>query len=84
MLHYHIIKGNLLVISYFILLVSMVTGFWPKHNKCLKMGSNCQIFASLRIRITIFSDLKGIMIVKKFQEIGSFGALKLHQITSKY
>ena len=65
MLHYHIIKGNLLVISYFILLVSMVTGFWPKHNKCLKMGSNCQIFASLRIRITIFSDLKGIMIVKK-------------------
>ena len=65
MLRYHIIKGNLLVISYFILLVSMVTGFWPKHNKCLKMGSNCQIFASLKIRIAIFSDLKRIMIVKK-------------------
>ena len=65
MLRYHIIKGNLLVISYFIYLVSMVTGFWPKHNKCLNMGSNCQIFASLRIRIAIFSDLKRIMIVKK-------------------
>ena len=65
MLRYHIIKGNLLVISYFILLVSMVTGFWPKHNKCLKMVSNCQIFASLRIRIDIFSYLKRIMIVKK-------------------
>ena len=65
MLRYFLIKGNLLVISYFILLVSMVTGFWPKHNKCLKMGSNCQIFANLRIRITIFSDLKSIMTVKK-------------------
>ena len=60
MLRYHIIKGNVLIISYFIFLVSMVTCFWPKHNKCLKMGSKCQIFASLRTRITIFSDLKCI------------------------
>ena len=33
----------------------MVTCFWPKHYKCLKMGSKCQIFASLRNRITIFN-----------------------------
>ena len=82
MLRYHIIKGNLLVISYFILLVSMVTGFWPKHNKCLKMGSNCQIFASLKIRITIFSYLKRIMIVKKSSK--KLGAISMHQMTSKY
>ena len=75
----------------------MVTGFWPKHNKCLKMGSNSQIFASLRTRITIFIDLKRIIMIKEIprkgsfgaliKEIprkGSFGALKLHQITSKY
>ena len=53
---------NLLTISYFIFLVSMVTCFWPKPNKCLKMGSTCQIFASLRTRITIFSKLKRVMI----------------------
>ena len=40
----------------------MVTCFWPKPNKCLKMGSKCQIFASLRTRITIFSKLKRVMI----------------------
>ena len=43
----------------------MVTGFWPKHNKCLKMGSKCQIFTSLRTRMAIFSDLKRIMMVKE-------------------
>ena len=43
----------------------MVTSFWPKHNKCLKMGPKCQIFASLRTRITIFSDLKHIMMLKE-------------------
>ena len=58
----------------------MVTCFWPKHNKCSKMGSECQIFVSLRTTITIFSDLKRIMMVK---EMGSFGALKLQQMISK-
>ena len=65
MLHYPIIKGNLLILLYFIFLVSMVTCFWPKHNKCLKMGSEFQIFASLRTRITIFSDLKCNIMVKE-------------------
>ena len=46
----------------------MVTCFRPKHNKCLKMGSEFQIFASLRTRITIFSDLKGIMMVKEIRK----------------
>ena len=48
----------------------MVTYFWPKHNKCLKMGSKCQIFASLRTRITIFSDLKYIMMVTEIPRNG--------------
>ena len=61
---------NLLTISNFIFLVSMVACFWPKHNKCLKMGSKCQIFANLRTKITMFSDLKHIMMVTQFQEMG--------------
>ena len=44
----------------------MVTCFSPKHNKCPKMGSECQIFVSLRTTITIFSNLKRIMMVKEF------------------
>ena len=68
MLRYPIIKENLLILLYFIFLVSMVTCFWPKHNKCLKMGSEFQIFASLKTRITIFSDLKGIMMVKEIRK----------------
>ena len=58
----------------------MVTCFWPKHNICLQMGSKCQIFVSLRTTITIFSDLKRIMMEMKFQEMGSFGALELRGI----
>ena len=58
MLRLHIIKGNLLIISYFIFLVFMVTCFFPKHNKCLKMGLKCQIFASSRTTMPKFSDLK--------------------------
>ena len=64
MLRNLIIHGNLLIILYFIFLVSMVTCFWLKHNKCLNIGSNCQIFAILRTRINVFSDLKLNMIVK--------------------
>ena len=48
----------------------MVTCFWLKHNKCLKMGSNCQIFASLGNRINVFSDLKRNMMVKEFPRNG--------------
>ena len=43
----------------------MVTCFWLKHNKCLNMGSNYQIFANLRTRINVFSDLKRNMMVKE-------------------
>ena len=48
------------------------------------MGSNSQIFASLRTRITIFIDLKRIIMIKEIPRKGTFGALKLHQMTSKY
>ena len=64
-LHYHIIKGNFLIISYLVFLVSMLTCFWPIHNKCLKMGSKCQIFTRLRTRITIFSNLNRIMMIRE-------------------
>ena len=50
-----------MVISYFKFLVSMVTRFWPKCKKCSKTGSKCQIFASLRARIIIFSGMKHII-----------------------
>ena len=77
MLCYPIIKGNLLIILYFIFLVSMVTHVWPKHNKCLKMGSNCQIFASLRTRITILSDLKRITMVKEIPRNGVIQCIEI-------
>ena len=44
----------------------MVTCFWPKHNKILKMGLKCQ----LGTRITIFSDLKHIMMVTEIPRNG--------------
>ena len=72
-----------MILSSFKFLVSTVTHFWPKHNKCLEMGSKCQIFTSLRTRITIFSDLYQIMVIKEFQEMWSFSALKMHPMTFK-
>ena len=63
----------------------MVTRFWPKCKKCSKMESNCQIFTSLRARITIFRDMKHTCITMyKKQEMGSIGALKLHPVTFKF
>ena len=62
--------GNVLVISYFKFLVSMVMHFWPKCKKCSKMGSECQIFASLRARIIIFSDMKHIIKLKEIPRNG--------------
>ena len=53
--------GNLLIISYFIFLFSMVTCFFLNITNVLKWGQN----ASLRTTITIFSDLKRIMMVKE-------------------
>ena len=55
----------------------MVTCFWPKHNKCLKMGSKCEIFVSLRTRITIFSDLKCIMMVKEILRKGVIQCIEI-------
>ena len=56
---------------------SMVTCFWPKHNKCLKIGSKCQIFASLGTRITIFSDLKHIMMVTEIPRNGVIQCIEI-------
>ena len=55
----------------------MVTLFWPKHNKSLKMGSKCQIFTSLRTRITIISDLKCIMMVKEIPRNGVIRCIEI-------
>ena len=55
----------------------MVTYFWPKHNKCLKMGSKCETFVSLRTRITIFSDLKCIMMVKEILRKGVIQCIEI-------
>ena len=55
----------------------MVTCFWPKHNKCPKMGSKCQIFASLRNRITIFSHLKCIMNVIEIPRNGVIRCIEI-------
>ena len=53
-----------MVISYFKFLVSMVNQFLLKCKKCPKMGSKCQNFASLRAKITVFSDIKRIIKLK--------------------
>ena len=55
----------------------MVTCFWLKHTKCLKMGSKCQIFVSLRTTITIFSDLKRIMRVNEIQNNGVIWCIEI-------
>ena len=49
--------GNLLVISGFKFLVSMVTYFWPNLMKCRKIGSNGQIFASLLAEKTVLHHI---------------------------
>ena len=53
-----------MVISYFKFLVSMVNRFFLQCKKCPKMGSKYQNFASLRAKITIFSDMKRIVKLK--------------------
>ena len=50
--------GNLLIISCFKFLVSMVTHFWSKCSKCCKMGQKCQIFTCSRSLNNLFSHLK--------------------------
>ena len=66
-----------MILSCFKFLVSMATLFWPELYKSLKMGSKCQIFASLRTRITIISDLKHIVMVK---EIPTNGVIRCIEI----
>ena len=44
--------------------------FWPKCKKYSKMGSECQIFASLRARINIFSDMKHVIKLKEIPRNG--------------
>ena len=72
-----------MIISGFKFLVSVVTYFWPNLMKCPKMGSNCQIFASLLAEKTVLNHIKHIIILTEFQEMGSFGALNLHSMTFK-
>ena len=62
--------GNVLVISYFKLLVSMVTHFWPKSNKCSKMRSKCHISANLGVRVSAFSEVKQFIKLKEITRNG--------------
>ena len=55
----------------------MFTCFRPKLNKCLKMGSKCKIFASLRTRMTIFSDLKRVMMVIEIPRNGVIWSIEI-------
>ena len=55
----------------------MVTFSWPKHNKCLKMGSKYQIFISLRTTIIIFSDFKRIIMVKEIPRNGVIWCIEI-------
>ena len=66
-----------MILSCFKFLVSMVTLFWPEHYKSLRMGSKCQIFASLRTRITIISDLKRFMMVKEIPRNGVIWCIEI-------
>ena len=54
----------IIILSCFKFLVSMVNRFLLKYKKCPKMGSKCQNFASLKAKITIFSDIKRIIKLK--------------------
>ena len=54
----------------------MVTCFWSKHSKFL-MGSKRQIFVRLRITMTIFSDLKRIMMVKEIPRNGVMWCIEI-------
>ena len=48
----------------------MFMHFWPDCKKCSKMGSECQIFASLRARIIIFNDMMRIIKLKEIPRNG--------------
>ena len=43
----------------------MVMHFWPECNKCSKMRSKCRIFAILRGRVSIFSEIKQFIKLKE-------------------
>ena len=48
----------------------MVTHFSPECNKCSKMRSKCQIFATLRGRVSIFSEIKQFIKLKEIPRKG--------------
>ena len=43
----------------------MVMYFWPNLMKCPKMGSNCQIFATLLAEKTVLNHIKHFIILKE-------------------
>ena len=48
----------------------MVTPFWPKCNKSSKMRSKCPISANLRVRVSVFSELKQLIKLKEIPRNG--------------
>ena len=62
--------GSLSVKNKIVAIPHILLNYNKTYNKCPKMGSKCQIFVSLRTTITIFSDLKRIMMVKEIPRNG--------------
>ena len=48
----------------------MVTHFWSKCNKCSKMRSKWQKFATLRCRVSIFTEIKQFIKLKEIPRNG--------------
>ena len=61
----------------------MVNKFLFKFKKCLKMVSKCQNFASLRAKITIFSDIKRIIKLKLIPRNGVNRCIEIAPIDLK-
>ena len=77
------IKKNHMSLSSFNFLVSMVTYFQPKCNKCSKMRSKCKYSPTLRARESIFSEMRQFIKLKEIPNNGSISASKLHPMASK-
>ena len=55
----------------------MVTHFLPKCNKCSKMESKCRIFATLRAKVSIFSEIKQFIKLKEIPRNGVNRCIKI-------
>ena len=68
---------NLLIISYFIFWFPWLPVFGLSITNVLKWGQNAKFFVSLRNKITIFIELKRIMIVKEIPRNGVIWCIEI-------